>query len=82
MHWTPGNLQKPLPGDVSLLLRESFFCGRDGRPKVSNHFLTRTFDNLLKIIKTFMLVFSRIQLKTHFQTISPYLKTCHPHKPF
>jgi len=25
-----GNLQKPLPRDVALLIRESFFCGHDG----------------------------------------------------
>ena len=45
-YWSPGNLQKPLPGDVSLLLRESFFCGRDGRPKVNQQIIFFIFNNL------------------------------------
>jgi hypothetical protein len=38
-----GNLQKPLPKDVSLLLRESFFCntGTNSHPLMYNKMLRK-----------------------------------------
>ena len=46
-----GNLQKPLPRDVKLIIKESFFCGiAEGKPQVkilkvenekTSHMLTR-----------------------------------------
>ena len=34
-YMTTGNLQKPLPRDVKLIIKESFFCGVvEGKPQV------------------------------------------------
>ena len=35
LNMTIGNLQKPLPRDVKLIIKESFFCGVvEGKPQV------------------------------------------------
>ena len=43
-----GNLQKPLPRDVKLIIKESFFCGiAEGKPQVM------IFEEVFQKVKSF-----------------------------